>query len=108
MTGVLSCVVWPTFIGLAESTDGALLREVTGDQDYERGQITWRTRTDGLIVGWARIYAPKGVYTHFVFCTGPSENVLGVEQMEHPIVFDRPGFVDVDPISNQDVLPRDV
>jgi hypothetical protein len=34
------------------------------------------------------------------------DNVVGVNPLEHPIVFDKAGFVDISPIRNQDVLPR--
>jgi hypothetical protein len=104
--GELTVQVWPAYLGLAESADGVQFTENVGNPDYDRGQIVWETRKDKSIYGHARVYAPKGVYTHFVFCGGPTENVWDVKQLEHPIVFDRPGYVDVDPIQNQDYLPR--
>lgn len=104
--GILSIDVWPTYCGLGESTDGVTLIEQHGHPDYERGQIWWETHDDGTVLGRARVMLPKGVYTHLMFCNGPSEMLVAVEQLEHPVVFDRPGFFDVDPICNRDYLPR--
>lgn len=106
--GHLSVEIWPTYMGLGESADGVRLVEPCGHPDYSRGQITWETRPDGLIVGHARVVLPKGIYTHLMFCHGPVDLVIGVEAFEHPVVFDRPGFFDVSPIHNQQVLPRDL
>lgn len=96
--GRLAIAVWPVYLGLAEATSESILREPTEHLDYERGRIDWFDTANGL--GRARVYLPKGQYTHFVFCTGPRENVIGVEQMAHPLLFDRSGYVDVDPIRN--------
>jgi hypothetical protein len=104
--GELQAIVWPTYIGLGHSNDDMMFDEFVGDPDYDRGLITWVTRQDSSVYGHGRVYAPKGTYTHFIFAYGPTENVCGVRKSEHPIVFDRAGWVDVDPIENQDVLPR--
>lgn len=104
--GELVVNVWPTYVGVGESTDGVTLAERVGHPDYQRGQIWWDTMPDGEIVGHARVQLPKGVFTHLLFCHAPTESVIGVQQLEHPVVFDRPGFFDVDPIRNQDYLPR--
>lgn len=105
--GRLMVDVWPSYIGIGESTDGgATLLEQADHPDYERGQITWTTHPDGTITGKARVALPKGIYTHLMFCHGPTERLIAVEQFEHPVVFDRPGFFDVDPIVNKDYVPR--
>jgi hypothetical protein len=104
--GALSVEVWPVYVGLAESTSETIIREPIFDLAYDRGQITWQTHPDGSIIGRGRVYAPKGVYTHIVFAVAPVEGVIGTTPREHPIVFDRPGWVDIDPIHNQTYLPR--
>jgi hypothetical protein len=103
--GELTVDVWPAYMGLGESTDGVTLIEYAGDPDYQRGQIIWETRPSGEIVGHARIYHPKGVYTHLMFCNGPSEMLVAVEQLEHPYLPDRSGFFDVD-VVNKMAVPR--
>jgi hypothetical protein len=103
--GVLTVDVWPTYMGLGYSTDGVQLVEQIGTPGYERGPITWETK-DGEILGRARVVLPKGTYTHLLFCHGPCDRLAGVEQLEHPVVFDRAGFFDVDPIHNRDYVPR--
>lgn len=99
---VLGVEVWPLYVGV---TDGAA--EPTGI-DYQRGQILWNTHPDGQVLGAARVYVPKGTWTHYVFYSGPqpAATVMGIVVMEHPIVFDRAGIVDVDPIRNRDIMPR--
>lgn len=110
--GELSVVVWPPYIGLATTGDhnGAIAAgEPFEDINYARGQIMWRTTADDRVLGAARIVAPAGVYSHLVFFCGPGREhpLMGdPQQLEHPVVFDRPGFIDVDPIANQDYLPR--
>lgn len=104
--GYLTVDVWPAYMGLAESTDGVTLLEPMNHRDYARGQITWETKPDGLVVGHARVCLPKGIHTHLLFCHGPVEMIIGVEQMEHPVIFDRAGFFDVSPIVNKAYLPR--
>ena len=96
--GILSVHVYPTYMGLGYSTDGVTLVEQAGHADYQRGMIRWDTDPEGVITGHARVLLPKGVYTHLMFCHGPSEMVIGVEQFDHPVVFDGPGFFDVVPI----------
>lgn len=103
--GKLSVEVWPTYVGLAESTSETVIREPIGDMDYDRGSIFWDTGPDGLITGHGRVNAPKGVYTHILFGYAPVESICSVVKMEHPIIFNRSGFVDVAPIRNQDYLP---
>ena len=110
--GQLSVIVWPVYLGaaLGEPGNGTVaLGEPYGEPNYQRGQITWTDHGDGVILGSARIYLPKGIWTHLVFCSGWHRDAVmdgGYTQMEHPIVFDRPGILNVDPIRNQDVLPR--
>lgn len=92
---------WPTYVGVTDGT-----HEPAGD--YRRGAIQWSAQPDGQILGCARIWAPKGTWTHYVFYSGPQDDatVMGIATMEHPIIFDRAGVIDVDPIHNHDVLPR--
>ena len=98
----LGMTVWPTFIGVTDGT-----HEPSGP-DYERSPITWRRHKDGTVTGSATILAPKGTWTHHVFLSGPQPDavVMGTAKMEHPVIFDRTGFIDVNPIRNCDVLPR--
>ena len=97
----LGLTVWPTFVGVSDGT-----HEPTG-MDYERGAIAWKSGTDG-VCGTARIHAPKGTWTHYVFYSGPQPDatVMGRAPMPYPIIFARAGIIDVDPIRNTDVLPR--
>jgi hypothetical protein len=104
--GTLGADVWPIYVGLAESTSETIIREPIGDMDYDRGMINWVNQPDGTILGHGRVNACKGVYTHIIFAAAPVEGVMGVTKMEHPIIFDRSGFVDISPINNQDYLPR--
>lgn len=104
--GILGANVWPTYVGLAESTSETIIREPIGDMDYDRGPITWVTQPDGSIIGHGRVNACKGVYTHIVFGYAPVESIAGITRMEQPIIFDRAGWVDISPIQNQDYLPR--
>ncbi len=107
--GRLSITVWPTYLGLSQGDPGLgpiPNHEPWGDINYNRGQIWWRTE-DGMILGRAQVFVPKGVWTHFLFCSGCIQpTLMGANQLEQPIIFDRPGIIDVDPIHNQDVLPR--
>lgn len=108
--GFLSFVVWPAYIGVAHDDPGegpVPLHEPYDDFDYSRGQIIWVPQPDGDVLGHARIYAPKGVYCYLVFCHGPNrELMIGKDKFDQPIVFDRAGFIDIDPIRNSDYLPR--
>jgi hypothetical protein len=113
--GLIHVEVWPSYVGLGEMTGSAVrvdgtqqldLHEPVDQAEYQRGQITWKTAADGAITGHGKVWAPKGVYTHIIYARGPVGNVCGAFKPEHPIVFDRPGFVDVGPIQNQEVLPR--
>ena len=107
--GFLAVDVWPTYMGIATGHPGegpVPDHEPFEHLDYHRGQIHWSTQ-NGQVVGCSRVCAPAGVYTHLVFCYGPiREMMAGFDQLEHPIVFDRSGHVDINPIQNQDYLPR--
>jgi hypothetical protein len=107
--GYLGVSVWPTYVGIAAGDPGpgpVPDHEPFGHVDYERGQIHWRTE-NGEILGRAQISVPKGVYTHLVFCYGPIQEMQAGpgHPLEQPIVFDRAGFIDLDPIQNQSYLP---
>ena len=101
LQGRFSAIMWPLHLGVSQGDV-----EPYGLDRYERGPIEWEWR-DGKILGKARVWVPKGTWTHHVFCTSTTrESVMDYRQMEHPLVFDRPGFVDVDPITFLQVLPR--
>ncbi len=108
--GIFGAIVWPTYIGLAHDDPGegpVPLHEPYEEFDYARGQIIWVTQPDGDILGTARICAPKGVYSYLIFCHGPNrELMIGKDKFDHPIIFDRAGFIDIVPIRNADYLPR--
>lgn len=109
--GKLTVTVWPPYIGVSAGEPGrgrVIDGEPFDDIDYRRAMIQWRKQPGGTIRGSAKIAAPKGIYTHLVFCSSPHRAtiIMGVRQLEHPIVFDRPGIVEIDPISNRDYLPR--
>ncbi len=108
--GVLGAVVWPPYIGLSEGDPGAgptAPGEPFEDLNYTRGMIRWRPEAGG-IMGGAKIFVPKGIYTHLVFFSGPHRvhPLMGTNKFEQPLVFDRPGVVEIDPIQNQDYLSR--
>lgn len=106
--GLLRIDVWPTYLGMAESRDdGATFIEPLDGDGYQRGMITWETQPDGNIIGHARLCLPRGVHTHLLFCHGPGAGmIIGIEQLEHPLVFDRAGYFDVNPIHHKSYLPR--
>ena len=110
--GELSAIVWPPYMGLATGYPGppgaVAENEPHDDINYARGQIMWRSEPDGTIVGGVKIFVPKGIYTHVVFFSGPHHvhPLMGANQFEQPLVFDRPGIVEIDPVQNLDVLPR--
>lgn len=117
--GKLSVEVWPPYIGMATAHPGppgavAPAGEPFADPDYTRGMIMWRHEPDPQspngqrVVGSAKIWLPKGVFTHVVFFFGPhsSHQVAGCNPLEQPIMFDRPGMINIDPIRNQQYLPR--
>lgn len=109
--GTLKVIVWPTYMGVAQGHPGELegmapAHEPFDDINYDRGQIFWTQNPDG-VTGVATVYIPKGIYTHLVFCSGPHQPALmASKQLEQPIVFDRPGSVEINPIKNTDYLPR--
>ena len=71
------------------------------DDDVKFGSRTW--------------FLPKTwVYTHIAFFRGPHKEPTdslpppfqGAELLGQPLVFDRPGIIEIDPIRNQERLPR--
>jgi hypothetical protein len=110
--GILSCEVWPTHVGLCETNAPAakgnwFLREPARHIDYKRGSISWETdKVTGQITGHARVYVPKGIYTHIVFATAEVGHIMDVKQREHPIDMPNTGWVDVVNIRKSTVLPR--
>src|ERR1700757_1126780 len=104
--GFLGADVWAPYIGLASGPLASF--EPFDDPNYQRGMIAWRTDPHGLIWGRAEIAAPKGIYTHLIFFWGPHKihATARVNPLEQSIVFDRAGFVEIDPIVNKDYLPR--
>ncbi len=110
-TGLLSGIVWPVYMGVATGDPGpvwaAPLVEPFGDINYNRGQINWVPQKNGDVLGTAEVFVPKGVYTYLVFCAGPLQHgIIGCRPLEQPLIFDRPGIVDISPIRNRDYLPR--
>lgn len=102
--GVLTVHVWPVYVGLSAGHPGDPLEipvaanEPYDDMNYERSQITWET-VNGETLGRGVVAAPKGVYTHILFFRGPHpEAFQDYEQLEQPVVFDRPGFIEINPI----------
>ena len=105
--GKIALDVWPPYVGLGESADGLLIIEQSRHVDYQRGLVIWTPQKDGSIIGHGTVCAPKGTYTHIIFASGPIlEPWMGVRKLEHPIVFDRAGFVDVGPIHNRELVLR--
>lgn len=86
--------MWPAYIGLA--TDGQQFLPVD-----QRAQISWRPEGD-TIVGEARVWVPKGVYTRFVFYQSPDGPQSAEMLLPHPHVQPVDGWVTVDPIQNTD------
>jgi hypothetical protein len=109
-TGVMTAVVWPAYLGVStdDPGDGWIPQfEPYDDFNYNRGMIVWRPQRNGDVLGAAEVFAPKGRYTHFIFCVGPhAHGMIGKRPMAHPIIFLTPGIIDVNPIRNQDYLPR--
>lgn len=108
--GVLSVHVWPVYVGLATGHPGdpsesvIALNEPFGDFNYERSQITWET-INGEVLGRGTVSVPKGIYTHVVFFRGPHlEAFQGAEQLQQPVMFDRPGFIEINPIRNEGLV----
>lgn len=117
--GVLTVDVWPPYLGMATDHPGergsvAPAGEPFGDINYTRGLIQWRNEPDAAspsgvqVVGSAHIYLPAGIFWHLVFFYGPHavHQVAGSNQLEQPVVFDRPGMIEINPIRNQVYLPR--
>lgn len=110
--GELQFTVWPPYAGLSTSDPGVgptAPGEPFEDLNYTRAMIQWRTEPDGDILGSARIYIPAGIFTHIVFFSGPGREhplMAPAKKLDHPIVFDRPGVVELNPIKNTDYLPR--
>jgi hypothetical protein len=108
--GRLTIDVWPPYVGLTTQDPGPPGTLALGEPDdinYARGMIQWRT--EGVhVLGSAHIYIPKGVFTHIVFFCGPHRihALMGSNQLEQPVVFDQPGVLELNPIHNQDYLPR--
>jgi hypothetical protein len=110
--GILSCEVWPTYVGLCVESAPPIrgqwfLKEPMRHIDYRRGQIFWETNKVTLeITGHARVFVPKGIYTHLLFATAAQGHIVDCKQREHPIDMPTAGWVDVDPIRKSTVLPR--
>lgn len=102
--GEFTVVVWPTYIGVASGVNGSVAEPLT-HPDYQRGQIAWTPVDDARqVIGRGRIYCPPGTYTHFVYYQHPTQmRLVGVQQMDHPVVFSQLTILDVDPIENHDL-----
>lgn len=103
--GLLTMTVWPTFAGVGTSHPGDRLAAASEPLDpaYQRGQIVWEPR-QGTVVGRARIHAPAGEYTHALYFRGPEgASLCGSVKLPHPVRLDRPGVIDLNPITNGDL-----
>lgn len=89
----LSAVVLPSHLGASQGFNLSRIEEPADDPDYERSPIAWENTPDGTI-GHARIHLPKGAWTHVLFFQ--QNNFLRANRNAYPIVFDRPGYLDVD------------
>jgi hypothetical protein len=95
--GVLSAVVWPTYVG-ALDVSGA-----EPDGDYQRGQIVWQPDDQGTVRGRSRILVPKGFYTHLAFYHHPSIALIcGLQVIDHPFDFRVAGQIDLEDITQAD------
>jgi hypothetical protein len=95
--GVLSAVVWPTFVGVLDVLGAEPV------EDYRRGQIYWATAEDGVIYGRAQILVPGGFYTHLAYYHHPvSLFMVGHQVIDHPFDFRVPGQIDLDRITEAD------
>ena len=80
--------------------------EPLSDPQYQRGQITWERREDGVIVGHARILVPKGLYPKVVYAHHPTTAlVYSTQHLAHAFDFRVDGFVDLEEITQQDFSP---
>lgn len=99
--GKLGFVVWPSYVGA--HTD----RGEPTDSLYQRGQITWSIDPldpSAKIVGRALVWLPAGTFTHLTYHSSPEGGVpLGKIQLDHPLVFDYSGRLEVYPITNPDL-----
>lgn len=96
--GTLSFTVWPSYIGLAAD------EQVFVPVD-QRSQIAWRAEAD-TILGAARCWVPKGVYTRFAFFQSPDGPQSAEMLLPHPHVQPVDGWITVDPIQNTDPVVR--
>jgi len=103
--GVLTPIVWPTYIGVASGINGTVTEPI-GHADYERGQIFWTPVDDARqVIGRSRITCPAGEYNFFVYFQHPTaRRLVGFVEMDHPVRFTAPvNVLDVEPIENHDL-----
>lgn len=103
--GTLAMTVWPTFAGVGVGHPGDRLAAVSEPlaAGYQRGQIAWEP-ANGTVIGRALVYVPAGEYTHSLFFRGPDgPSLCGSRRLPHPIRFDRPGVIELYPITNEDL-----
>lgn len=98
--GAVHFTVWPAYIGLA--ADGQEFLPVD-----QRAQIQWRPEQD-TIVGAARCWVPKGVYTRFAFYQSPNGPESAHMVLPHPHVQHADGWITIDPICNTDPVAKAV
>lgn len=101
----LGFTVWPAWVGLCEDVLGMPV-EPLANLEYRRGQIFWR-QDDGQILGAGRVYVPGGIpFGRIVYAHSPAGDPCGYAPLDHPLLFRRPTFVDIDPITKwEDVTP---
>lgn len=110
--GTLNVAVWPPYVGVSDRFPGNPGEIAQGepheDINYARGMVKWRTEPDGQVVGSVQVYVPKGIWTHIVFFSGPHHihPLMGSNPFDQPVVFDQAGIIELNPIHNQEYLPR--
>lgn len=100
--GTMQVDVWPAYVGLGStSPTTGLPDEPTDHTDYERGQITWGI-VNGRIEGHARVFLPAGGYDHLIYASHPTSALAsqGVVKLDHPLIMDQDGWIDVAPITH--------
>ncbi|OCB59688.1 hypothetical protein A5722_04750 [Mycobacterium vulneris] len=95
----LGFTVWPAWVGLCEDVLGFPV-EPLANLEYRRGQIAWR-QDGGQIIGAGRVYVPAGIpFVRIVYAHSPAGDPCGYAPLSQQLLFRRPTFVDIDPITN--------
>lgn len=99
LDGVLSAIVWPTYVGAVRSNG----EEPMSDPDYKRGSIKWRTEGD-LIVGSTTILVPAGDWSWLIYCYNDFKpNFISSQKLAHTLhVADQGGSITIERITPDD------